>query len=49
MFIIDLNAAIRRGFINLTVDYQKLGLEIVVVLMQNVTKRNLRDHNKFGT
>ena len=30
VFIIDLNANIRRGFTNLTADYQKLRLEIGV-------------------
>ena len=30
MFIVDLNATIRRGFTNLTADYQKVRLEIGV-------------------
>ena len=51
MFIVDLNADIRRGFTNLTADYQKLRVEIGVGIrtMQNVTNRNLIDPNKSGT
>ena len=30
MFIVDLNATTRRGFTNLTADYQKLRLEMGV-------------------
>ena len=30
MFIVDINATIRRGFTNTTADYQKLRLEIGV-------------------
>ena len=30
VFIVDLNATIRRGFTNITTDYQKLRLEIGV-------------------
>ena len=30
VFIVDLNATIRRGFTNITADYQKLRLEIGV-------------------
>ena len=54
MFIVDLNATIRRGFTNLTADYHKLRQEIGVGIdgqynLQNMTYRNLSDSNKFVT
>ena len=40
MFIVDLNATIRRGFINLTAEYQELRLEIGVGIDMDNAKRD---------
>ena len=53
VFIVDLNATIRRGFTNITIDYQKLRLEIGVGIDRQYEtwqiEISVRDPKKFMT